>query len=313
MTSEALTLTEAEAEAGTAVSGGPIVELVPYQPTLRESLRELWEFRGMLRPLGSSVLKTQFGMTILGLWWVPITVLFATVGRTVIFGRLLNVPSPNGVPYFLFMLTGTLAWTIFDRSLIFTLKSFRRFSRLTRELSFPLGLVPIAATAQGGYQYLVHGALVLVCLVAYSVSAGHSLAPLDPSLLLAPLGVLWCIILAWGIGFFLAPIYARARDVRFLLRMAMPFWMYLTPIVYPLSAVGDRAALLARLNPIAAPVELFKRGLLGIEAPSAIAIASSTVFTLAAVLGGLVFINRYGPQLIGIGGYDFDDDDAEVE
>jgi lipopolysaccharide transport system permease protein len=289
------------------------VTLVVERPSLLASIREAWHFRDALPDLASSMLMAQYRMTILGFWWVPITVLFATVGRTLIFGRLLHVPSAGDIPYFLFLLAGTLAWTLFDRSLMYTLRSFRRFSRVTRDLRVPLLLVPIAATAQGFYQYAMHGAILVVALVYYSVQMHHVLVPLDERILLAPLGALWCVVLAWGVGFFIAPIFAHRRDIRFVLRMVVPFLMYVTPILYPLTSVGGTAALAARLNPLATPIEMFKEGVFGTGFVSHTGLLVSGVFTISVLVAGAAFMNRFGAELAGLSHHDDEDPDDDED
>src|SRR4051812_11094225 len=89
----------------------PIV-IVEHRLSLWQSVRETWEYRSTLPDLGRSMLKMQWQRTVLGFWWIPILVFFATVGRTLIFGRILGVPSAKGIPYFLFLVVGTFAWTV---------------------------------------------------------------------------------------------------------------------------------------------------------------------------------------------------------
>lgn len=277
----------------------PPVVYVSEPQTLIQGLRDVWRHRRAIRPLIGSVLEAQYKYTVLGLWWVPIIVFFTNVGRTLIFGRLLNIPSAPGIPYFLFLLTGMLAWTIFDRTLIFGLRGFSRYNRLNRDLTFPMPFVPIGATGQGMYLFVVHGALVCLALGYYSLRLDRVLIPLDARLLLAPLGILWCFVLAWGFGFFFAPIYARARDIRFILRLVLPFWMYVTPIVYPLDSVGSKAQLLAQINPVAPPIELFKEGVFGQGYVDPVGVVVSAATTITLVVGGLIFMNRWGPRLVG--------------
>ena len=284
----------------------PVV-ILDHKPSIRHALRDAWAHRGTLIPLGAGMLRVQYRYTVLGLWWIPIVVLFNTIGRTVIFGGIFNLPSPHGVPYFLFILTGSLAWTIFDRSLILGLRGFQRFSRLTKELTFPLLLVPIAVTAQALYLYGFQLLLLLGALVYYSIDM-HTVIP-GFSIVLAPIALLWCLLLAWGIGFFTAPIYARARDIRFILRFVLPFWMYVTPVVYPLNQIGGKFRLVAFLNPLAAPVELFKFSIFGQGVVTAPLLLWSAFATLTVLLAGLWFLDRFGRRLIGIaGGLDREDD-----
>src|SRR5437763_160305 len=84
---------------------------------------------------------------------------------------------------------------------------------------------------------------------------------------------------------------ARARDVRWSLRYALSFWFLITPVIYPLSQVPSGYRTAAELNPLAAPVELIRYGLLGVGRFPPLAIATS-IGSIVVVGGlGLLFFN----------------------
>ena len=131
-----------------------------------------------------------------------------------------------------------------------------------------------------------------------------------PELALAAAGVILCVSVAWSIGLWLAPLNARWRDVRILTRYVLMLWMYLTPVLYPLSALPSWMSFLAVLNPVAAPVELVKEGLIGAGdvRPEALAV---TLATIAVVGGaGLWFFSVSAPGAVRrVAGFSGEDDE----
>ena len=74
----------------------------------------------------------------------------------------------------------------------------------------------------------------------------------------------------------------------------MQLWMYISPVVYPLSSLGEspRLRALMQLNPMTAPIEVFRLATLGSGTVSAGGLAYSLVFTLAALAVGVVLFSR---------------------
>lgn len=289
------------------------VRLVLQPPTILESLRDAWKHRRLAFALGASVLNASVYRTVLGPTWIPIQVAVETIAPALIFGALLNLPSEKGIPYFLFLVVAMLGWRLFQRSLTYTLRSFHRFARLNRELSLPLPLVPVAATAQGVWEFLCYLVFLGGTLSFYWARDGILYLSLGPELLLVPLALLWAVTLAVGIGFFTAPVFMRARDVRFVIRLILPFWMYVTPIIYPLQEIGGGPArVVALLNPMASVVELVKRGIFGGGVLVPWAILWSLGVTAAIFFAGLWFVNTHAGRLIGLTQGDPDDEDETL-
>jgi lipopolysaccharide transport system permease protein len=128
-----------------------------------------------------------------------------------------------------------------------------------------------------------------------------------------------CLLFGWGLSMLLAPINYRKRDVRLVLKYGLQFWMYVTPVVYPLENLHGMVLLVAKLNPLAPMVEMIKFGLIGGGNIGvhfvlyAIGAATGTFFA------GLLVVNRYGPSVLarpllddGIADDDDDDDGGIV-
>jgi lipopolysaccharide transport system permease protein len=253
------------------------------------------------RDLAGSVVRSQlsFDQMILGPWWIPIGVGLTVAGMTLIFGGVLGTPSIGDVPYLLFLLVGLLTWRVFDRSLMYTVRSFYRFRRLTQTLDIPLVLIPVAATAQGLLEWGAYLLLIVGVVVYYVVADGSLYVALGPELLLVPVSFVWALMLAWGVGSITGPIFMRARDVRILLRLVMPFLMLATPVVYPLTQLSGLPRSVAEANPMAAIVETMRVGMFGIGGVSAWSYVVSVGVTAGTLIAGVTFLSRHGLHLIG--------------
>jgi lipopolysaccharide transport system permease protein len=105
------------------------------------------------------------------------------------------------------------------------------------------------------------------------------------------LAVVEASLLALGIALWTSVPSLQARDVRFTIGYVLGFWLFLTPVLYPLN-VGPKYAWLLALNPMVAPVNAFKYGVLGIGGVSATEWISSAIMTTIGFISGLWFFGR---------------------
>jgi len=77
---------------------------------------------------------------------------------------------------------------------------------------------------------------------------------------------------AWLLGVIalvpiVGPLIVKARDVRYIIRYVLSFWYFLTPVLYATSNLPSKYRVFSEYNPLAAPIELIKNGLLGSGGP----------------------------------------------
>jgi lipopolysaccharide transport system permease protein len=258
------------------------------------------------------VLMQQILMNRLGPTWLILQTFMSLVGFTLIFGGgVFNLQAPGGMPYFLFVMVGMMGWNLFQHTLLMSTRGFQRV-KILREFHLPLLWVPIVGSAQGLVRFFLYLAGYLGTIVYLWAARGHLYVQLSPKLLLMSLGGLsLCLMFAWGMGMWTAPLYAWARDVRYVLRLVMPFWMFLTPILYPIERLHGKTRLLAELNPLSSPIEMIKVGLLGAGSVRIYAAIVSIAGIVLIFTSGVWFITRFGYGLASIGGR-FDEDDDEL-
>lgn len=297
-----------------AVEAPAGVTLPAYRMSLRESLVESWRSRYMFPAFGRMAIRRLFQFTILGPTWILLHALIDIAGKTFLFGSVLSVAAPHGIPYVLFLLTGMLVWRLFQETTMYGVRSFQRYRKWTREFTLPLLVIPIAGAAQAlmdAFIYLV----MVVGVLAYYALRGHVYFQEGPRLLFAPLGIVLCLFFGWGLSFILAPLNYRARDIRNALRYVIPLWIYVTPVVYPLSSLHGKTLAVAKLNPMAPIVEMTKYGLIGAGNVGVRFVTFAVASSLITFVGGLLFLNRFGSDMVArplIVGGDEEEDEEDL-
>jgi lipopolysaccharide transport system permease protein len=253
--------------------------------------RELWRYRRLLRYFAARSLDKLVRRTILGNWWLFIRPLFPLVVSTLIFGGMLKVSS-DGVPYFLFLLVGTAIWDLFATSLMWATRSLDMNRGLLTRIYIPRMLLPIATVTPALVTFAIYGGVGVVATAYYRIIDGRFYLTFGPDSLWSVLAVALTMILAIGIGFWTAFPALVARDVRFTMQYVLGFWVLLTPVLYPLSQVPEKWRWLVLLNPMAAYVEMFKWGILGLGGIHPREIGIAVTITAIVAASGLWFFDR---------------------
>jgi lipopolysaccharide transport system permease protein len=223
--------------------------------------REVWQYRRVLVFFWIKAIQSLYAKTRLGMPWLFIRVLVPLAVGSIIFGGVMDVPS-GGVPYFIFFTTGQLAWNFFDGPMIRGSRGLEVNRELLKKLYLPRMILPLGQMAAGLVEPAIM-ALVLACSVVY-YRVADLVWYVQPGwgTWRALLAALLILAFAFSASLWTAVWQARARDVRFVLRYVVSFWLYFTPVIYPLTMVPAQFRWLAYLNPLTAPVELFKSGIL---------------------------------------------------
>ena len=299
-------------EAATVVDTAPEsdVTIVDHWPSPFQAIREAWRYRRIALTLFWAVLLQSFMRFRLGPFWMILQTFMSLVGFALIFGGgVFNLKAPGNMPYFLFVMVGMMGWQLFQQTLMMSIRGFQRV-RMLKNFHLPLVWVPIVGSAQGLIRSILYMAGYIVVILYLWATRGTLYVQLSPRLLLMSLaGLGLCVMFAWGLGMWAAPIYVWAQDIRYVLRFALPFWMFLTPVLYPIDHLHGKMRLLAEINPLASPVEMIKVGLLGAGHVRVYAAIASIAVIAFVFLSGVWFITRFGHSLANLAGARFDDDE----
>ena len=252
-------------------------------------IRELIRYRDLIVMFFFRDFTTTYRQTILGPLWHIISPLISTVVYAFAFGNIAGIGT-DGIPRLLFYYGGALLWAFFSTCLNTVSGIFINNSGLFGKIYFPRLTVPIATTMSALLKMLIQFAMLMVFL-AYYVFTGSSVRP-SAMALLFPLMVIWIGTLGTGLGMILSSITTKYRDLQHVLGFMLQLTMFVTPVVYPLSQIPEKFKSFFYINPLSAPMELFRIWFYGIGSVPDRMIAISVVITVAILFLGLLLFNR---------------------
>jgi lipopolysaccharide transport system permease protein len=239
----------------------------------------------------------QYKQTVLGPLWFVINPLLSTVIYTFVFGQLANIGT-DGIPHTLFYYSGTMLWAFFSGCFNDSCNVFINNAGLFGKVYFPRLVIPITYALSNAIKIVVQFMLLLAFLV-YFILNGY---PVNPSwfVLLLPFLIIWLAAVGVGTGIIISSLTTKYRDLNKLVTHALTLAMYVSPVVYPLSEIPERFNWIAYVNPVCAPIELFRRWLFGSGSINTAMILCSLGITLLLLIGGLILFNQNEQNFIDV-------------
>jgi lipopolysaccharide transport system permease protein len=252
-------------------------------------LRGVWQYRDLVMLFVRRDSVANYKQSLLGPLWFVIQPLMTTIVFTIVFGGIVSIPT-DGVSPFLFYFSGILCWQYFAANLNRTADALTTNAALYSKVYFPRLVTP-ASTAISNLIVFGIQFTAFVALLCLFMLRG---APVHPniSVVLLPLLLLQTAACGLGIGLIISTLTTRYRDLTYMLGYLMQFWMYATPIVYPLSQVPEKWLWLLYLNPMTAIIQTFRYFLLGSDAPTIWMIGYSVAASMLLIVVGLVLFTR---------------------
>ena len=216
---------------------------------------ELWHSHELFDTLVLRDIKIRYKQTVFGVAWAIVQPLMNMIIFTVIFG---NFPGlrPDGVPYPLFLMAGTVPWAFFTNAMTGAGMSLFGHQHMLTKIYFPRLYIPASSV---GTQ-LVDMAIGLMLFAFLFPVFGYK-----PSmnLIFLPLIVLVTFCAAFGLGLIMAALTLLYRDLRFIIPYMMQLLMFASPILYPPTALPPKVQVFIALNPISGIISAYRWSLLG--------------------------------------------------
>jgi lipopolysaccharide transport system permease protein len=266
----------------------PVTVIRPTAGIGMADLAEAWAYRELLGFFVWRDLKVRYKQTVLGAAWAILQPLVAAAVFTVIFGRLAGIGS-DGLPYSLFSYCGLLVWTYFGQGVTQCSESLVGSAKLITKVYFPRLVMPVAAVMSGLVNLVVALPVLLVMMYWFDVRPG-------PQMLAVPLILALAVVTVLAVGILTSAVNVKYRDVRHVVPFMVQIWLFLTPVIYPASAVTSKLAerglptWLLGLNPMAGVVEGFRWAMLGTSpAPVALLTVGWIVAGCLSIISVLYF------------------------
>ena len=254
------------------------------------NLKEVWQYRDLIVLFTKRSFTLTYKQTILGPIWIFLNPFLTSIIYTFVFGGIAGM-STDGIPKILFYLCSNAIWVFFSSCVTKNASTFTANAGVFGKVYFPRLTMPISNVLSSIVQLGVQMLLVAIFLVYYVVKGG--VTPNWWAWLLIPFVLLHLGILGLGFGIIISSLTTKYRDLAILVTFGVQLWMYATPIVYPLSQLGDGLMKTAiMINPVTAPIELFRYAVLGQGTIVPLYYLISVIVSVFVVALGVVIFNK---------------------
>lgn len=221
-----------------------------------ESLREIVQYRELLRELVNRDMRVRYKQTLLGAAWA----LFLPVAMMVVFTQVFSSRHVEGsVPYPIFAYCGLLPWQFFAASLKGSVESLTRNRLLVTKIYMPREVFPLAQVFACAVDFAV------ASVVLFGLMAWYGIAP-RATLLLVPAVLALQLAFSIGLSLLVSMGHLFYRDVKYVFDVLVLLWMFATPVVYEVPAQGTWSWLFL-LNPMTPIIESYRQLILLGELP----------------------------------------------
>ena len=265
-------------------------QITPKDKLLTLDWREIWRYRDMFVLFVQRAVRTAYKQTVLGPLWFIITPVLSVIVYVAVFGGIANIPT-DGIPPVLFYLLGISVWGYFASCLNSTSNSFVSNADIFGKVYFPRIIMPLVAVTTNLLSFAIQLGIFTVFYIYY-VATGTDLQ-IHWQIVLFPVYIFILAMMSVGFGMMISSVTTKYRDIQIVFGKIISLWVYITPVIYPLSMVTNPKLHLAMsLNPVTPVMEAIKYSLLGQGQFSWLWLGYSCVMTVILILIGLVLFNK---------------------
>ena len=254
---------------------------------------DMKRFSPLLVNLTARDFKVKYRRSFLGVLWSVLNPLFTMLVITTVFGQLLKVSVPNFATYYI---VGWSIWNFFSEATTLSMGAILGGASLIKKVYMPKYIFPLEKCLFS----LINFAFSLIAVFAVMLIQG-----VYPSwtIIFAPLPILYCFIFSVGFGLILSALTVYFRDIQHLYGVLLTVWMYLTPIIYPMSLIENNAFMntIIHLNPLFYFVDYFRNVVMYATVPTLYDnLICIVISIITLLLGGLVFSKAHKKFILHI-------------
>lgn len=257
--------------------------------------RILWAYRGFILGSVKREYQLKYKNSILGATWTVLNPLAMIVIYTVIFSQIMKARLPgaeSAFAYSIYLCAGVLTWGMFQEITTRATGVFLENANLIKKLNFPRVTLPVIVVLTALLNFSIISTLFLVFLTVVGDLPGLAILGAFPVLLLQ-------IVFSIGLGMTLGVLNVFFRDVGQFFSIAITFWFWLTPIVYPVSLLPETIRdLVFYLNPMAPIIDSYHQIFVYGTFPDWRFLVVPALFSVAICTLGLKLFIRHAGEMV---------------
>lgn len=228
-----------------------LLNKVVYTPesTLRHPLtlfRQMWRDLLASRELAWRLMvrdiSAQYRQSFLGIAWAFLPPIVMAVGFTLASNANVISIGATDLPYPAYVMFSTALWQTFVEALNGPVQAVTVAKPMLARVNFPREALILAKIGEVFFNFAIKLILIVALFIWFRIPVGWTV-------LLTPIPLIHLVLLGTFIGILLAPLGILYQDVSKGLTLITGFWLFLTPVVYPVPKAGT-FGLLVQFNPV---------------------------------------------------------------
>lgn len=265
------------------------IEIKPKKKWLDVDLKGIWRYRDLYYMYVKRDIITVYKQTILGPLWFLIQPILTTIMYMFVFGGLAGI-STDGIPQPLFYMSGILLWNYFNSAFMVSSNVFTANASVFGKVYFPRLVVPLAGITSNLIKFGIQ-LILFIAIYLYYYIQGVNLT-INWTIVLFPVLILMIALHAMSWGLIISALTTKYRDLSQLVTFGIQLFMYVTPVIYPLSAAPEKYRMLISLNPLTPIFETFKYSCMGSGSLDWIGLGYSFIVLLITLFLSIIIFNR---------------------
>lgn len=261
---------------------------------MKDMLLAVWRYRNFILSSIRNELRLRFIRSKLGGLWMIVHPLAQVLIFTLILSEVLAAKLPgidNKHAYALYLMAGTLGWTMFSEAIGRCVNLFIESGNLMKKMAFPRICLPVIA----GGTVLLNNVLLLVAILSVFAAMGHM--PRGEVAWL-PLLMVLTLVFALSLGILLGVLNVFMRDIGQVVPVVLQALFWLTPIVYVPSILPGTMQGLLKFNPLFPLIVSYQNVLVFNKPPLWTELFWLAVVTIGLAAASLVVFRRASPEMV---------------
>jgi len=256
--------------------------------------RSVFSYRSFILGSVKRELQAKYRNSILGLLWAVLSPMAMIVVYTVIFSQIMRAKLPgldSTFAYSIYLCAGILTWGLFTEITVRGLNVFLDHANLIKKINFPRICLPIIVLISSGLNFLIIFSIFTLFLVISGTFPGWPFLALIPVLAIQ-------FVFAIGLGVILGILNVFFRDVGHFFGIALHFWFWLTPIVYPSTILPEIIRPILYLNPMYPLINAYQTVLVSGAWPRWGSLVAPSLIGLALCIFALRLFRRRASEMV---------------
>jgi lipopolysaccharide transport system permease protein len=201
---------------------------------------------------------TRYRGAMFGVFWMFLSPLLMLAIFAFVFGHIFQArwpQQPDGMPFWLMLYSGLIVFNVFADGVSRAPMAVRAYPSYVKKIIFPVAILPLVPVGAG----MIHALFNLSILVVALAWVGQ----LSVGVLLFPVLAIPVLLLAAGLAWFFAAWGVFIKDMNQVVPLLVQMSLFLSPVLYPVSAVPSFLRPIYELNPLGIVIEAARAAAIG--------------------------------------------------